>query len=72
MIGEYSILKEEFDNALRGLKENKAPGVNPIAVELLQNLKQAEKIILHSRFPLTSVSYYSRLGSIMVNFYVLH
>ena len=38
-----SILKEEFKNALRGLKANKAQGVDLISVELLQNLGQVEK-----------------------------
>ena len=38
-----SILKEEFEKALRGLKSNKAPGVDLIAAELLQNLGQAEE-----------------------------
>ena len=36
-------MKEEFENALRGLKSNKAPTVYLIAAELLQNLGQAEK-----------------------------
>ena len=41
-----SILREEFEKALRGLKANKAPGVDLIAAKLLQNLGQAERIIL--------------------------
>ena len=41
-----SILKEEFEKALRDMKANKAPGVDLIAAEILQNLGQAEKIIL--------------------------
>ena len=40
------ILKEEFEKALRSLQANKAPGVDLIAAELLQNLEQAEKIFL--------------------------
>ena len=45
MIGD-SLLKGEFEKALRGLKANKVPGVDLIAAELLRNLGQAEKIIL--------------------------
>ena len=41
-----SILNEEFEKALRGLKENKRPGVDLIAAELVQNLGHAENIIL--------------------------
>ena len=41
-----SILREEFEKALKGLKANKAPGVDLIAAELLQNSGQAEKNIL--------------------------
>ena len=33
-----SILKEEFENSMKGLKANIAPGVELIAAELLQNL----------------------------------
>ena len=43
---EDSILKEEFEKALRGLKANKAPGVDLTAAELLQNLRQVEKNML--------------------------
>ena len=35
-----------FEKALRGVKENKTPGVDLIAAELLQNLGQAEKNVL--------------------------
>ena len=41
-----SILKEECENALRGLKANKAPGVDLIAADLLQSLGQAENNML--------------------------
>ena len=41
-----SILKKEFEKALRRLKANKVLGVNLIAAELRQNLGQAEKITL--------------------------
>ena len=41
-----SILKEEFENALRGLKANKASGVDLIAAQPLQNLGYAEKNML--------------------------
>ena len=40
------IRKEEFENALRGLKANKAPGVDLMSEELLQTLRQAEKNML--------------------------
>ena len=40
------VLNEELEKALRGLKANKAPGVNLISAQLLQNLGQAEKNIL--------------------------
>ena len=43
---EDSILKKEFEKALKGLKANETPGVDLKATELLQNSKQAEKNIL--------------------------
>ena len=41
-----SISKKEFEKALKGMKVNKASGVDLIAAELLQNLWQAGIIIL--------------------------
>ena len=41
----YSILKEESQNALRGLKANKASGVNLIPGELLQNEKSRGRLM---------------------------
>ena len=45
MIGGFD-LKGKFEKSLRGLKANKAPGVDLIAAEFLQNLEEAEKISL--------------------------
>ena len=40
-----SILKKEFEKALRGLKTNKAPGVDLIAAELLLRTSEEEHFI---------------------------